>query len=98
MEIWIRNTVVKFKTTIADPIKVADFLWLFIARNRREEGRDRQSYMQCLKRDLCTYYSYNEFMIEKLLHIFPVGEILEVLEANEVQRPVTIRWALVGSA
>jgi ribosomal RNA methyltransferase Nop2 len=47
--------------------------------------------MQCLKRDLCTYYSYNEFMIEKLLHIFPVGEILEVLEANEVQRPVTIR-------
>jgi hypothetical protein len=31
-------------------------------------------------------------MIEKLLHIFPVGEILEVLEANEVQRPVTIRY------
>jgi hypothetical protein len=62
------------------------------SRNRREEGRDRQSYLQCLKRDLCTYYSYNEFMIEKLLHIFPVGEILEVLEANEVQRPVTIRY------
>jgi ribosomal RNA methyltransferase Nop2 len=65
--------------------------WCF-CRNRREEGRDRQSYLQCLKRDLCTYYSYNEFMIEKLLHIFPVGEILEVLEANEVQRPVTIRY------
>jgi hypothetical protein len=66
--------------------------WECFCRNRREEGRDRQSYLQCLKRDLCTYYSYNEFMIEKLLHIFPVGEILEVLEANEVQRPVTIRF------
>merc|ERR1712142_924744 len=43
------------------------------------------------KKDLCTYYSYNDFMIEKFLQVFPVGEILEVLEANEVQRPVTIR-------
>jgi len=57
----------------------------------REPDRDRPSYLACLKRDLCTYYSYNEFMIEKFMHIFPVGELLEVLEANEVQRPVTIR-------
>eukprot|EP00088_Acartia_fossae_P009860 TRINITY_DN14848_c0_g1_i2.p1 TRINITY_DN14848_c0_g1~~TRINITY_DN14848_c0_g1_i2.p1 ORF type:complete len:877 (-),score=360.84 TRINITY_DN14848_c0_g1_i2:60-2690(-) len=60
-------------------------------KNRREEGSDRQHYLSCLKRDLCTYYSYNEFMIEKLLNIFPVSQITEVLEANEVQRPVTIR-------
>jgi len=58
---------------------------------RREEGVDRQTYMNRLKKDLCTYYSYNDFMIEKFLQVFPVGEILEVLEANEVQRPVTIR-------
>jgi len=58
---------------------------------RREEGVDRQVYMNRLKKDLCTYYSYNDFMIEKFLQVFPVGEILEVLEANEVQRPVTIR-------
>jgi len=58
---------------------------------RREEGVDRQIYMNRLKKDLCTYYSYNDFMIEKFLQVFPVGEILEVLEANEVQRPVTIR-------
>merc|ERR1719474_1051509 len=57
-------------------------------KNKREEGRDRQSYLSCLKHDLCTYYSYNEFMVEKFLNIFPVSE---VLEANEVQRPVTIR-------
>ena len=68
-----------------------EILSLFVIRTRREEGRDRQSYLSCLKKDLCTYYSYNEFMVEKLLNIFPVGEIVEVLEANEVQRPVTIR-------
>merc|ERR1719356_950640 len=58
---------------------------------RREEGVDRQTYMNRLKKDLCTYYSYNDFMIDKFLQVFPVGEILEVLEANEIQRPVTIR-------
>jgi len=58
---------------------------------RREEDVDRQTYMNRLKKDLCTYYSYNEFMIDKFLQVFHVGEILEVLEANEVQRPVTIR-------
>jgi len=58
---------------------------------RREEDVDRQVYMNRLKKDLCTYYSYNNFMIEKFLQVFHVGEILEVLEANEVQRPVTIR-------
>merc|ERR1719150_1427354 len=56
-----------------------------------QEGRDRTSYLNCLKRDLCSYYSYNEFMMDKFLQIFPVSEIMDVLEANEVQRPVTIR-------
>jgi len=60
-------------------------------KNRREEGRDRVSYLNCLKRDLCSYYSYNEFMIEKFVQLFPLGTLIEVLEANEVQRPLTIR-------
>ena len=30
-------------------------------------------------------------MIEKFLQVFHINEIVEVLEANEVQRPVTIR-------
>jgi len=60
-------------------------------KNRRDEEHSRSHYIDCLKRDLCTYYSYNEFMINKLLEIFPTGEIMEVLEANEVRRPVTIR-------
>ena len=52
---------------------------------------DRQTYLNKLKKDLCTYYNYNEFMIERFLQVFPINEIVEVLEANEVQRPVTIR-------
>merc|ERR1719188_2188962 len=71
---------------MADVIKVLqDF------KNRREEDVDRQQYLARLKKDLCLYYSYNDFMVDKFLQIFPVGEIVEVLEANEVQRPVTIR-------
>merc|ERR1719410_1743599 len=58
---------------------------------KREDGVDRQTYLNKLKKDLCTYYNYNEFMIEKFLQVFPINEIVEVLEANEVQRPVTIR-------
>merc|ERR1712088_1024107 len=70
----------------ADVIKVLqDF------KNRREEGVDRQQYLARLKKDLCLYYTYNEFMMDKFLQIFPVSEIMDVLEANEVQRPVTIR-------
>merc|ERR1719234_1669688 len=74
------------QSRMADVIKVLqDF------KNRREEGVDRQQYLGRLKKDLCLYYTYNDFMVEKFLQIFPVSEIMDVLEANEVQRPVTIR-------
>ena len=59
--------------------------------SRREEGRSRHEYIECLKRDLCSYYNYNEFMMEKLIDTFNISDIVDVLEANEVQRPVTIR-------
>ncbi|XP_062606041.1 uncharacterized protein LOC134267841 [Saccostrea cucullata] len=59
-------------------------------KSRRESDRSRQEYLDQLVKDLCAYYSYNEFLMEKLLQLFP-HEISEFLEANEVQRPVTIR-------
>ncbi|XP_036394217.1 probable 28S rRNA (cytosine(4447)-C(5))-methyltransferase [Megalops cyprinoides] len=59
--------------------------------SKREEGKERGEYLSLLKKDLCTYYSYNAFLIEKLLDIFPVSELIDFLEANEIQRPVTIR-------
>uniref|UniRef100_A0A3Q3A077 NOP2 nucleolar protein n=1 Tax=Kryptolebias marmoratus TaxID=37003 RepID=A0A3Q3A077_KRYMA len=58
---------------------------------KREEGKDRVEYISLLKKDLCTYYSYNEFLIEKLMDLFPLSELIDFLEANEIQRPVTIR-------
>lgn len=57
----------------------------------REKNRSRFEYIELLQMDLCTYYSYNDFLIEKLMQIFPLDELLEFLEASEVQRPMTIR-------
>jgi len=59
--------------------------------NLRDPERSREEYLDCLRRDLCNYYNYNEYMMSKMMDIFPLSEIVEVLEANEVQRPVTIR-------
>nr|CAI5839793.1 unnamed protein product [Callosobruchus analis] len=57
----------------------------------RDASHSRQDYLQILKNDLCTYYSYNDFLMEKILEVFPLSEALEFLEASEVQRPLTIR-------
>ncbi|XP_020614005.1 probable 28S rRNA (cytosine-C(5))-methyltransferase isoform X1 [Orbicella faveolata] len=57
----------------------------------REAGRSRQEYLDLLLNDLCKYYSYGKFLMEKFMDLFPLNELLEFLEANEVQRPVTIR-------
>uniref|UniRef100_A0A8C2WJ59 NOP2 nucleolar protein homolog (yeast) n=1 Tax=Cyclopterus lumpus TaxID=8103 RepID=A0A8C2WJ59_CYCLU len=58
---------------------------------KREVGKERSEYISLLKKDLCTYYSYNNFLIEKLMDLFPLSELVDFLEANEIQRPVTIR-------
>ncbi|KAF9122422.1 rRNA (cytosine-C5-)-methyltransferase nop2 [Mortierella sp. 14UC] len=60
-------------------------------REMREGNRSRNDYISQLLKDLCLYYGYNEFLMEKLFYIFPVSEAIEFFEANEVPRPVTIR-------
>lgn len=57
----------------------------------RMPDKSRQDYLHLLRKDLCLYYSYNEFLMERLMQIFPVNELFEYLEASEVQRPLTIR-------
>ena len=52
--------------------------------------RDMPAVMQ-LKKDLAVYFGYNEFMLDKLLGLFSVAEALELIEANESKRPVTLR-------
>ncbi len=44
-----------------------------------------------LKRDLAAYYGYNRFMLDTLLAMFSVPEALELVEAAEARRPVTLR-------
>ncbi|CAH1772591.1 unnamed protein product [Owenia fusiformis] len=58
--------------------------------NRRQDGRSRKEYLRQLRKDLCTYYSYNDYLMGELMELFP-NEIVDFLESNEVQRPVTIR-------
>ncbi|KAM5262586.1 28S rRNA (cytosine(4447)-C(5))-methyltransferase [Ctenodactylus gundi] len=58
---------------------------------QREEGRSRSEYLTRLRKDLATYYSYGDFLLGKLVELFPVAELIEFLEANEVLRPVTLR-------
>ncbi|KAM6216243.1 28S rRNA (cytosine(4447)-C(5))-methyltransferase [Rhynchocyon petersi] len=58
---------------------------------RREEGRSRSEYLNRLKKDLATYYSYGDFLLGKLMDLFPLSELVEFLEANEVPRPITLR-------
>ena len=52
--------------------------------------RDMPAVVQ-LKKDLAVYFGYNEFMLDKLLGLFSVAEALELIEANESKRPVTLR-------
>ncbi|XP_054430697.1 probable 28S rRNA (cytosine(4447)-C(5))-methyltransferase [Pteronotus mesoamericanus] len=60
-------------------------------KTQREEGRSRAEYVQRLQRDLATYYSYGDFLLGKLMDLFPLSELVEFLEANEVPRPITLR-------
>lgn len=59
--------------------------------NKREESRSRPEYVEQLKRDLCSYYSYNEFLMGAFMETFPLQELIEFLESNETPRPLTIR-------
>ncbi|KAJ3156796.1 rRNA (cytosine-C5-)-methyltransferase nop2 [Geranomyces michiganensis] len=57
----------------------------------REPDRSRSEYIEQLIKDLANYYGYNEFLLEKLFHLFPAAEAIEFFEANEVPRPIVIR-------
>lgn len=57
----------------------------------RDPTRSRSEYIEVITKDLCTYYSYNEFLMETFMNVFAINELLEFLESSEVQRPLTIR-------
>ena len=54
------------KERIFDVIQVlGDF------KNRRQEEKSRKDYLDVLRKDLCAYYSYNEYLMEKFMQLFP---------------------------
>jgi ribosomal RNA methyltransferase Nop2 len=57
----------------------------------RSNDKSRQDYVELLLKDLALYYGYNDFLVDLLYHLFPLNEILEFFESNQVQRPVVIR-------
>ncbi|GMH45177.1 hypothetical protein BSKO_13134 [Bryopsis sp. KO-2023] len=57
----------------------------------RNPAVSRATYMDRLRKDVMLYYSYNSFLADTLLNLFPVGEAVEFIEASETPRPMTIR-------
>ncbi|KAF9666552.1 hypothetical protein SADUNF_Sadunf16G0240800 [Salix dunnii] len=60
-------------------------------KDLKQEGASRKDYIQQLKIDLCKYYGYNEFLIGALVEMFPVNELMELIEAFEKPRPTCLR-------
>jgi ribosomal RNA methyltransferase Nop2 len=57
----------------------------------REEGYTRADYLRLLASDLSSYYGYSPEIIDMFLEMFSVPEVVQLLEANEAPRPITIR-------
>ena len=56
-----------------------------------EPGKSRKQYLEELKGHLQSYYSYNSELIDHFLTFLNPNELIQFFEANETQRPLTIR-------
>ncbi|XP_053307144.1 probable 28S rRNA (cytosine(4447)-C(5))-methyltransferase [Spea bombifrons] len=71
--------------------RIKDVVGVLQDFSQRGGPHSRQDYLTVLRKDLGTYYSYGDYMLQTLSDLFPVSELVDFLEACEVHRPVTIR-------
>merc|ERR1711865_1138275 len=57
----------------------------------RADGKTRLDYTKQLRKDLCLYYSYSDLLVDAILSLFSAPEAMQLFEANETERPLTIR-------
>lgn len=57
----------------------------------RDPAKARSDYMESLMQDISSSYDYNLDLLGLLFDLFAPSECLEFIEANENQRPLTIR-------
>ena len=44
-------------------------------KSRHAPDRHRKEYRKILQLDMCAYYNYNEFLMEKVMALFPATEV-----------------------
>lgn len=59
--------------------------------SRLGEGKPRKYYIERLRELLHQYYGYNFELIDHFLAFLNPTELVQLFEANETQRPLTIR-------
>lgn len=74
------------KTRIEDNLRILNNF-----KQERDGIHSRKEYIALLVNDLSFYFEYNQFLVEKLLTIFPPHECYEFMAANEQHRPLTLR-------
>lgn len=57
----------------------------------RQDEKSRSQYVEEVMEDICSAYDYNKSLVELIFNLFPPTEAFEFIEANEAQRPLTIR-------
>ncbi len=57
----------------------------------RDPEKSRGDYIETLRNDVCASFDYNSDLVELLFNLFGPTEAVEFIEANESQRPMTIR-------
>ena len=60
-------------------------------RELRDPDKSRTAYLDELMDDCCSAYDYNRSLVEMIFNLFAPNEAVEFIEANETQRPLTIR-------